>query len=243
MKAITSSAIVASTTAIASGQFIDPNLSGDTQFDGWDTLNRSLPQIADNDAAWPTFPGATPWPEGIGSYLTFGTADRSDDDVTGDAVFNKTSGFGYPAGFSIYASPFGNGTFEVADNTVVSNIETVVFQIEIGTGSAPTALSGDPTLTINGTTQVALFNDFLLSSGVSDTGFGPVNVDARAYQWDLRGLGPITSFAVDFAPAGTSTTITALQLDQGNVFTAIPAPGAALTVGAAGVIAARRRRL
>ena len=225
---------VAGVATSASANFIDVAglLSGETQFDGWDTLSRDNPQIQANPGAWPTFPGAELWPEPLESNVA----------GSGDARFDKVSGLGYPAGFSIYASPFGNGVYSVTDSTLVADIETVVFQIQIGSGSVPETLSADPTLTINGTTDVALFDSILISTGVSDTGFGPVNVDVIAFQWDLRGLGPVNSIDVGFEPAGTSTTIVALQLDQGGVFAAIPAPGAAALLGAAGLAAARRRR-
>jgi hypothetical protein len=227
--------ILASTAASAA--FITPGFAGNTQFDGWANLSVTHPDVA--GAGFPSFPGATPWPNPIGSEVA----------GSGDATFNKVSGLGYPAGFSIYASPFGNGVFTVNDSTVVANIETVLFQIEIGSGSLPQTLSADPTLTINGTTHVGLFSSAVLSSGIQNTGFGPVNVDTLAFQWDLRGLGSITSIAVGFAPAGTSTTITKLQLDQSDTFSAAVAPvpvpaaiwllGSAL-VGATGI--ARRRR-
>lgn len=236
---------IAGSAAVASAQFSSPNLPGNTDFDGWDNLTRSNPQIAN---ANPPFPGfieaANPWPEAIESVLTQGTADPSDDDLTGDAAFDKLSGFGYPAGVSIYASPFGNGTFSVADATPISDLETVVFQIQIGSGSAGW-LESDPTLIINGSTAVPLFDSGTFSSEFDPDGpFGALTINVFAYQWDVSGLGPITDFDVQFTTAGTSTTIFGLQLDQGDQFAAVevPAPGAVALLGLGALSVGSRRR-
>ncbi|MEM9166889.1 MAG: PEP-CTERM sorting domain-containing protein [Planctomycetota bacterium] len=239
-------AVAGTVSGAAAQSFIDPNLPGTTDFDGWDNLTVSNPQVANANPAFPDFlTAANPWPEAIESVLTQGTPGALDDDATGNATFDKTSGFGYPASVSIYSTPFGNGTYNVSDDDIIAGLETVVFQIRIGEGSAGT-LAGDPTLTINGTTTVPLFEGG--STGIeiipNPFGGGTIGVPTFGYQWDVSGLGPINSIDVDFDTAGTSTTIFALQLDQGSQFVDIniPTPGSLALLGMGGLVAARRRR-
>ena len=228
-------AAAAGFAGVANAQFLDPNLPGGTDFDGWENLTVTNPQIASANPPFPSFPGSNPWPEAI----------ESDASGSGDANFDKTSGFGYPASVSIYASPFGNGTFQISDSTPIAGLETVLFQIEIGEGSSG-FLAGDATLTVNGNTPVALFDSGFVGSSTTDNPFGGgnLNISVFGFQWDLSGLGPITSFDVDFGTAGTSTTIFGLRLDQGDQFTpvVIPAPGAVALLGLGALGTATRRR-
>ncbi|MEM1223498.1 MAG: PEP-CTERM sorting domain-containing protein [Verrucomicrobiota bacterium] len=222
-------------------------LPGNTDLDAWDNLTVTNPQVSAAGGAYGSFPGASPWPAPIESVLTQDTVDTIDDDPTGDATFNKTSGFGYPAGVSIYSSPFGNGSYTVEDATPISNLETIIFQIDIGEGSSG-FLIGDATLTVNGTTAVALLDGGLVSADSTGNPFGggTITLGTFGYQWDVSGLGPITSFNIDFTTSGTSTTIYDLRLDQGDQFFAVgvPEPGFAaliLGLGAMGIVARRRR--
>ncbi|MEM1108038.1 MAG: PEP-CTERM sorting domain-containing protein [Planctomycetota bacterium] len=227
------------TVTSASAAFVDPGLAGNTQFDGWDNLTRTNPQVASTTTPFPfpDFPGAAPWPAPIESILTGGVQDTdpTNDDPTGDAYFDKTSGNGYPAGVSIYTSPFGNGgAFQVSDDTPVTDIETIIFQIELGGGSSG-FLSGPPTLTINnGSTVVPLLAEQVIDSVFDPNGpFGPLTINTFGYQWDVRGLGPISDFDIDFDTFGsTSNTIFGLQLDQGSQFAqVIPEPASLLMIG------------
>lgn len=228
-------ALSATVAVSAQANFVAAGLGGTTSFDAWDELSRSTPQVANANPPFPGFPGNTPWPEAIESVLTQGTAESSDDDPTGDATFNKTSGFGYPAGGSIYSSPFGTGTYIVEDLTPVADLATVVFQIQIGqgTGSGPGIfdpwLTGVPTLTVDTTTAIGISvspsNTAILSQGIGDSDFGPINIGVLGVQWDVTGISdPITSFGVEFGPSGTSSTILALQLDQSDTFSVAPIP-------------------
>ncbi|MEM7792653.1 MAG: PEP-CTERM sorting domain-containing protein [Verrucomicrobiota bacterium] len=231
------------------------SLPGTTDFDAWDNLTVTNPQVAAANSGpggpaggYGVFPGSGPWPAPIESVLTQGTSDTGDDDLTGDATFNKLFGNGYPAGISIYASPFGpRASYEVSDDTPLAGLETVIFQLQIGSGSLPGFfLQENATLIINETTEVPFFAATFEDLGAQNTGFGPVIVGQLSYQWDLRGLGSINSFDVNFRPAGTSSTITALQLDQGDIFAAaVPEPSFAALIfglGAIGLVARRRRR-
>jgi len=217
-------------------------LPGVTDFDAWDNLTVTNPDV--DGAGFPTFSTAgDPWPSAIPSLLTQDTTDIADDDPTGDAKFNKTSGFGYPAGGSIYSTPFGSGSYVVSDATPVADLETVIFQIKIGAGSSGW-LDGPASLTVNGGTSVSLFADGVPDETTADSGFGPIPTRTLAFQWDVSGLGPISDFEVAFTTAGTSTTITDLQLDQGSEFVpvAVPEPGSLALLGLGGLMVVRRRR-
>ncbi|MEM6458730.1 MAG: PEP-CTERM sorting domain-containing protein [Planctomycetota bacterium] len=232
--------------------FIDYSLPGITQFDGWDELSRSTPQVAAAGPPFPGFPGATPWPAPIESVLTQDTFDTiADDDLNGDGTFNKIAGNGYPAGDSIYTSPFDpSGTFIVADETLVDNAETIVFQLRIGAGDPekPDApgqfgewLNADPILTVgtldNGTVNgsiVPLFDAGIVSEGISGSEFGPINVGVLAFQWDLRDIDdPFTAFGITFNPSKTSATVLDLRVDHGDTFTivSVPEPASLALIG------------
>lgn len=259
MHRATAAALSLAVLGSSQAMFVDANLTGTTDFDAWDELSRSTPQVATAAVPFPGFAtSASPWPEAIESVLTQGTNDPfsgpfdSDDDPTGDATFNKVSGFGYPAGGSIYSTPFGNGTYAVEDLTPVANIETVVFQIQIGRGTGTGFgkvdqwLDGETTLTVNGTDEIAASNISRISSGVGDSQFGPINIGVLGFQWDLRNyIGQVNSISVGFTPSGTSTTILALQLDQSDVFTVAPIPEPAslalMGIGTIAIIGRRKR--
>ncbi|MEM1058665.1 MAG: PEP-CTERM sorting domain-containing protein [Verrucomicrobiota bacterium] len=251
----------------AQAVFVNPNLGSNTSFDGWNNLTITNPQIAEVNAnaggqgapgAFGAFPGANPWPEAIESHVPPpGTvnpiippmpAPQVPYSTTyGDATFDKVSGLGYPAGISIYASPFGNGTYNVSDDNPLAGVQTITFQLEIGTGSDPRWLSAFPTLNVNGGTFVPIEYFKVLSQGIGNTGFGPVNVGVLAYQWDVSGLGQIDSIDIEFTPAGTSTTILGMQLDQGDQFSSVilvpePTSAALLGLAALGLMARRRRK-
>ncbi|MEM7812303.1 MAG: hypothetical protein AAF532_12570 [Planctomycetota bacterium] len=78
--------ILAGTYARAS--FITPGFGGVTDYDAWDNLTITNPDIA--GAGYPTFfTAGNSWPAPIPSRLTQSTPTTADDDVTGDAEFDK----------------------------------------------------------------------------------------------------------------------------------------------------------
>lgn len=230
------------TATAANADFLSPNLPGVTDFDAWDNLTVTNPQISGTTIPFPFpgFPGAGPWPTPIESALVGAS------DPTGDAQFNKTSGFGYPASQSIYSSPFGNGTYSISDSTPVPGLETVFLQIEIAQGSSGW-LDGEfnaASLTVNGGTPVPLLDGRFVDVSIGNAGFGPTTVATFGFQWDVSGLGPITDFDIAFSTAGTSTAMLALQLDQGSEFVplSIPEPTSLALVSLGGVALLGRRR-
>lgn len=230
--------------------FLDPALPGTTDFDAWDQLNRSNPQVASANPEFPSFTFSTSaWPEPIESALTEesdnGTPDNLFDDFffvtdqTGDAAFDKVipsggvSG-GYPAGESIYNS-FNPGTFRVFDETLVSGTETVVFQLEIAPGvedfGGPNQSNefflplGRPVLNFNGGAQ-ALVPLVDLEVGNSqpfnNPGPGPPQVFSVvfAFQWDLRGLGSVSEYEIIWSTVEFGTNYQ-MRLDSGDTFAVI----------------------
>lgn len=225
-------------------------LPGPTQFDGFEQLNGSNQEvlvwnIQNPTNTFPTFGTAgNPWPTSFSSNLP----------GSGDATFIKTDGFGYPAGFGIYASPaffpgdLKEGTFTVTDPQPLIDAETAVFQV-VGTPGSSGLLKNDPTLTVNGTDVLNPIDSQVADSGLTIDlgGFGGVTaVPSLVFQFDLRGItDPITDLVATFETAGSSTSITALQLDQGGFLplaAAVPEPGSLALLGLGGFAAIARRR-
>lgn len=251
-------AAASTVSAVSAQSFIDTNLPGVTDFDAWNSvsLSRFNPAVGGNPA-FPAGPFDTfqPWFGSINSSLQTlddqGTPDVTDDigvefDATGDAGFTKISGAGYPASASIYAGflPGTNGSFSAFDATAIADIETVVLQVNVGRGDAGSLDAAAFELFVNGGgSGIAPVLTQISSSGVvTDPTVGDIIADAWLVQWDVRGLGPITSFDAQFSTVGTSSTIRGIQLDQGSQFVLVPAPASAALLGLGGLAAARRRR-
>lgn len=185
-----------------------------------------------------------------GGYNTFGTnsspfhanpslaALGADAGSTINATFGKISGGGYFASNSIYN--FGApGTFVVSDPSPVGGLETVVFQMDLGS-----PLAGAPLLNFNGGSQ-ALVPAFQASSpGNFVSGFDgpPAPTTNYAWQWDLSAAG-VTSYEIVFTTIGHGT-IFQLDLAAGDTFAqAIPETSTALlALAALGLTSFLRRR-
>ena len=209
---------------------ISVSLPGNSEFAAWSGLN---------NAKYPS----------SGGYNTFGTntspfntnpslaALGADAGSTINATFGKISGGGYFASTSIYN--FGvPGTFVVSDPSPLSGLETVVFQMDLGS-----PLAGAPLLNFNGGSQ-ALAPVFQTSSpGNFVSGFDgpPAPTTNHAWQWDLSAAGA-TSYEILFTTIGHGT-IFQLDLAAGDGFAqAIPEPSATLFGFAALALTNLRRR-
>lgn len=203
------------------------SLPGNSESAAWNGLNNANYTSA---AGFPSFPTATNlWP----SSLT------PDSGSTLGGSFNKVSGGGYFATASLYDAGTP-GTFRITDLASVANLQTVVFQADLGS-----VLEGAPVLSFNGGTQGLAAGFTATSAGNFSGGFGgsPAPTTNHAWQWDLSGVsGPITEFAIGWttAPHGT---IYRLDLAAGDSFTqVIPEPSTALLGLATLTLATFRRR-
>ncbi|MEM9177729.1 MAG: hypothetical protein AAGC67_21165, partial [Myxococcota bacterium] len=165
--------VVLAIASPAQAVFVAFQLPGTATFDAWiDMTFRNFP-------GYGIFPGASPWPDPILPNVL-----GSD----GNLDFDKLSGNGYPAGFSIYA-PFTSSVFGImtAVPTAV-DIETVAFQVDIGPGDNFIFYDATPTLNYNGGTQ-ALAPDFEDSNPGDYPFTNPTNpaesgtTTAFGYQW------------------------------------------------------------
>lgn len=228
----------------AQAAFIDPDFSGTTEFEGWSGLT------AVNNPGYPTFGNSTSaWPAPIAP---------NEPNSAGSAAFDKLSGGGYPSGSSIYNS-FSAGTFVVFDNSPLADLENVFFQIDLGAGQTvfpggdigffdPEAPGGGtPVLNFNGGSQaLAPTVDFSSPGGTPFVNFitlEPDTTTAFAFQWDLSGLGPITSYQIEWTSIEFGTAY-GLQLDTSTIFTEvtpIPEPTSLALLGLAAAAALARR--
>lgn len=232
------------TMAISQAAPIAIPLTGTTAYDGWDGL------IGGNYPGYGTFPGSSAWPNAIASN-TAGTGDATLDRVEGGG-----GGGPYPGTSSIYFGSFLSdvygGTLRVADATPLAGLQTLVLQIEIGSGFFEDSL---PALTLNGLggTVAPDFSGILnayQNGTFTDPETGeelPVYVNTYGLQWDLSGIAdPITSFSIDFG-AAVHSQVYALQLDQsdsGYSTSVVPEPGSLGLLGAGSLLLlAGRRRL
>lgn len=213
----------AASTASSFGFYWQPlSIGSSNEFSGWENLNNAhFPQANYGGE----FPGTEPW------FIPI------DPNVTGSVLnssFTKVGGNGYTATDGIY-TPFGGGEFQVSSTSVVSGLETVIFQIDIGDGDVP--FNAIPTLSFNGGTQQLAAAYSMISPGsfvfvnLNDPG-PPMISSNHSFQWDLSSLGPITSYTIDWA-TGNHTQVYGMQTHTGDSFTgfAIPEPSGEVLVG------------
>lgn len=231
---------------VSAQDFVDPELSGTTQYDGWADLN------ATNFPGYGVYPGSAAWPTPIGSNQA----------GSGDGAFNKTYGNGYPpsSGNYVYVTQFGGGTFDptvvvgsfaVGDLTPVDGVKNVLFQTLMG---GALMMGGEyvefgsgihPVLNYNGGSQ-SLVADYyqLIWTGIVTSPQGDGDGFLRGFQWDLSAaVDPITSFEINWSNANHAQ-IYGMQLDQSDVFgQAIPEPSALMLIAlGGGFLMARRRK-
>lgn len=206
---------------------ISVSLPGNSESAVWSGLNSS------NYTSGAGFPGYTTATNAWPSALT------PDSGATLGGNFEKISGGGYFASTSLYDSGTP-GTFRITDLSSLANLETVIFQADLGS-----ALGGAPVLSYNGGTQ-SLAADFVgTSTGNFLGGFGgpPEPTTNYAWQWNLSGVsGSITEFAIDWTtnPHGT---IYQLDLAAGDSFTqVVPEPAVPLLSALSLTLFVLRRR-
>jgi hypothetical protein len=250
--------LIAAAPAASLASFVNPNLSGNTQYDGWDDY-QSAPSdprtniVASANPGFPGFPGSGAWPAaGIGSGST------GSGDATLHKTTNGTGGGPYPASGSIYFGGFSGainnngGTLAVRDATPVAGVENVVFQVQIGEAWTYDFFNGAlPTLSFNGGSQnlVATASQLVdsLFNGTVQMPTGPedVFINTHLLQWDLSGLGPITDFTVSFTGV-QHAQVYGLRLDQSDSFALVSVPEptslAFWAIGALAMTVSRRRR-
>ncbi len=234
--------VLLASASIAQAAFIDPGLTGNTQYDGWVGLT------ANNYPGYGSFPGNGAWPAPIISN-TPGSGDASLRKVS-----NGPGGGPYLAGSSIYFGGFSaevnydGGTLAVGDTTVVDNLSNVVFQIEIGEAWTYDFYNRQlPVLSFNGGGQqlaatVSILVDQVYN-GTVDMPTGPEDVYINSWlvQWDLSAYAGITDFEISFTGV-QHAQLYSLRLDQSDVYAAVPAPASLALLSLGGLVATRRRR-
>jgi len=220
------------------GDIVMNNLSGNVEYDGWDSLTSSTPGLSTTVLS--TAPG-------------FGSNEAG----SGDANLLRTSGAHFPASAGLYSFG-GHSTFEIADTSALSDVQTAVFSIQtwpnpdFGDGSTSAgSLNLAPTLNFNGGSQ-ALTAGYTGVQYVGPFTFGgqSVNLHNYTFQWDLSSVGDsITSYDINWGQI-VHTGVRGLQVESADVFsmsTAVtvvpePASSALLGLGCILLIGLRRRR-
>jgi hypothetical protein len=198
--------------------FVD--VANSVSFDGWNQLNRN--RVDSNNAPNPL----------TAEQLAAGTAGNVAG--SGDALLKQVTGSYYPAGFGLY----GDGNLTFTDNTIASNIGSLVFQGIVNDFNA--SFGGEAytiTLSYNGGSQA------IAGSLVNFTSTNTVD-DYYRYSWDLSGVTtPITSYTLNFS-AGFSQAL-AFQVDQVAAVSSVPEADSyammLLGLGVMGVVARRRK--
>lgn len=197
------------------------DVANSVSFDGWNQLNRS--RVDSNNAPNPL----------TAEQLAAGTAGNVAG--SGDALLKLVTGSYYPAGFGLY----GDGNLTFTDNTVASNIGSLVFQGIVNDFNA--SFGGEAytiTLSYNGGSQA------IAGSLLNFTSTNTVD-DYYRYSWDLSGVTtPITSYTLNFS-AGFSQAL-AFQVDQVAAVSSVPEADSyammLLGLGVMGVVARRRSK-
>lgn len=231
--------------------FVEPALTGSTQYDGWIGLTSV------NYPGYGGFPGTAPWPGAIGSNRAPDNTFNVDE--PGDAglikVSNGTGGGPYLGAESIYFGGFSGdinnygGKLAVTDSTPVAGLSNIVFQVQIAEAWTFDFHDGAlPVLSYNGgSQQLAATTSLVVEqffNGTVEMPTGPedVFINTHLLQWDLTGIGePITEFRVEFTGV-QHAQVHGARLDQSDTYTIVPAPGAVALLGLGTMAALRRRR-
>lgn len=207
--------LIGVTTASA---FIDPQLAGTTQYEGWDDMTVS--RLGTSRGTFPSPPfyeGAVDWPEAIDPNKA-GSANL--------AEFDKVSGNGYNASSSVY-SPFGPSTYKIVNGSALSGLQTLVFQID----SNGSTFGASPVLNYNSGSQSVAFDFSGLTAGEFTSsgapGSSPTPTTNNIFQWDLSGISEtINSYEIVWTTT-SSAAIYGMELNSSDSFSgsAVPEPG------------------
>lgn len=246
---------VVSGLSLAHAQIVDVNFTGGgtTSYSAWSNLTSS------NYPGYGSFPGNTPWPAPIAANggSASATLNRIAGSPTGGGPFLSTSSI-YFGNFAQVPNALG-GTLQVSNNSPLSDLKTLVFQLQIGeaTGFDLHEPTGFPSLSINGSAVgSALFTNLVtrFQNGTfpsPETGQDePVYVNTWAYQWNLTNSPAVSSLAINFSPV-THSQVYALRLDGTTVLqntAVVPEPAVVHLLAVAGLagwafLAKKRRRV
>jgi hypothetical protein len=218
------------TFSSSNAQIIDVNFNGggSKRYSSWSNLTSG------NYSGYGSFPGNSPWPTPIIATAgsTNGRLNRVAGSPTGGGPFLSSSSI-YFGNFAQVPNALG-GTLQISNIAPLSDLRTLVFQIQIGeaTGFDFFTPTGFPTLSINGgSNSVSLFTNLVtrFQSGTfpsPETGKDePVYVNTWAFQWNLTNPLTVNSYAVNFS-AVTHAQVYALRTDETSVLqpTAVVVP-------------------
>jgi hypothetical protein len=202
-------------------QIIDINFAGggSKSYSAWSNVNSF------NYSGYGSFPGNSPWPSPI--RATEGSTNSTLNRIAG----SPTGGGPFLASESIYFGSFSQvpnalgGTLRLSNSLSLTNLRTLVFQIQIGEaiGYDFFSPSGFPKLSLNGGTyNTALYTNLVnrYQNGVfpsPETGEDePVWVNTWAFQWNLTSPTNINNYAIDFSGV-THSQVYALRWDSTSV--------------------------
>lgn len=242
------------------GEFIiDPNLPGQTHYDGWLAI--------ENDGIWQpslsvihspvgvSYPGSGAWSSAIASKQGSTGHDAQIVKVAngvGGGPFTSSTSL-YFGGFSPTANTFG-GTVAVSDTTPLGDLKNIVLQVEIGEADGYDFWEGPsshlPVLSYNGGSQAIEAASWEITHQVQtgtydapEVGEQPIYQNTFLLQWDLSGVvETITDFQIAIT-AAQHAQIYAMRLDQSDSFAPIPEPASlGLLAGSAMLLLGRNRR-
>ena len=219
-------------------QIIAVNMGGTTSFSSWSNINSF------NYSGYGSFPGNTPWPAPI--RATQGSTNSTLNRVAG----SPTGGGPFLASESIYFGNFSQvpntlgGTLRLSNSISLTNIKTLVLQIQIGeaTGYDFFSPTGFPKLSLNGITNFASFTNLVnkFQNGTfpsPETGLEePVYVNTWAYQWKITNAS-VSNYFVDFS-AVTHAQVYNIRWDSSSMVYNTPVIPEPSTIGLLSLAAA-----